>query len=69
MLSGQTSGLLRSERGLSQEKLALLSELDDMQIYRIENGKVKTTISTILALAKALQVSPKELLNFEFKTE
>ncbi len=64
---GENLKKLRNERGLSQEKLALLSELDDMQIYRIENGKVNPTISTLYTIAKALNVSPKELLDFEFE--
>lgn len=32
---------------------------------RIETGKVNTTISTLHALATALDVAPKKLLDFE----
>lgn len=57
---------LRLARKLSRETLAAYADIETMQIYRIETGKVDTTISTIYAIAKALEVSPKKLLDFEF---
>lgn len=64
---GENLKRLRRAKGLSQEKLALNSEMDYQQIYRIEHGKINTTISTILSISKALDVHPKELLDFEFE--
>lgn len=64
---GQNVKRLRNKKGLSQEKLALEMDVDYMQVYRIEHGKVNTTISTVLALARALGVPTKELLDFDFK--
>lgn len=58
---------LRLNRKLSRETLAAYADIETMQIYRIETGKVNTTISTMYAIAKALEVSPKKLLDFEFK--
>jgi transcriptional regulator with XRE-family HTH domain len=64
---GENLKRLRNAKGMSQEKLALATEVDYQQIYRIEHGKINTTISTILSIARALNVHPKELLNFDFK--
>ncbi len=63
---GENLKRLRLEKKLSQEKLALNSDIEYMQIFRIEHGKINTTISTILAIARALNVPPRELLDFEF---
>jgi len=57
---------LRTARKLSRETLAAYADIEVMQIYRIETGKVNTTLSTMYAIAKALEISPKELLDFEF---
>ncbi len=57
---------LRLARKYSRETLAAYAGIETMQVYRIETGKVNTTISTILHLAKALEVSPKKLLDFDF---
>lgn len=58
---------LRLARKLSRETLAAYADIETMQIYRIETGKVNTTISTIYAIAKALEVPPKKLLDFEYQ--
>lgn len=58
--------MLRTARKLSRETLAAYADIEVMQIYRIETGKVNTTISTLYALATALEISPKKLLDFEF---
>jgi transcriptional regulator with XRE-family HTH domain len=57
---------IRLQRKFSRETLAAYADIETMQVYRIETGKINTTISTVLALAKALDVSPKKLLDFEF---
>ena len=56
---------IRESKGLSQEKLALKSDLSQSQIYRIEKGLINTTISTALHLAENLQVSYKELFDLK----
>lgn len=58
---------LRLQRKLSRETLAAYAGIETMQVYRIETGKVNTTISTLLALSKGLEVSPKKLLDFDFE--
>lgn len=56
---------LRSEKKLSQEDLADNSEITLSQIARIETAKINPTVSTIFKIARGLEVSPKELFDFE----
>jgi hypothetical protein len=37
-----------------------------MEVYRIETGKIITTICTLLALSKGFRNTPKKLLEFKF---
>lgn len=57
---------IRAEKGISQEELAYRSELTLSQIARIETVKTNPTISTLFKLIRTLEISPKELFNFEF---
>lgn len=52
---------LRLAKGLSQEALANLADIPINQVGRIERGEVNTSISTIYALAEALEINVKEL--------
>lgn len=58
---GRNIAKIRSEKGLSQEDLAGLSDVARNYISRIENGKVSFSIPVLLRIAKALEVEPKEL--------
>ncbi|MOA65260.1 helix-turn-helix protein [compost metagenome] len=40
------------------------SDLNESNISKYENGKRDLRLSTIIALAKALKIHPKELLDF-----
>lgn len=53
---------LREERGLSQEGLGQLANLDRTFISSIEAGRRNVTLMTIHKLAKALDVEPGILL-------
>lgn len=57
---GQNLRNIRKSKKLSTEKLANMAELEMVQISRIELGKTNPKLSTIYALAKALEVSPKD---------
>ena len=46
------------------EILSYDAGMEYSQISRIELGKINTTISTLKQLADALEVEPKELLDF-----
>lgn len=63
---GENLKKLRTAKKLSREALAAEADIEVMQVYRIETGKVNTTISTVLALATALGVTPKKLMDFEY---
>lgn len=53
---------LRLERGLTQEKLADLAGMHFTAIGHIERASRSSTLETVLKLAKALQVQPRELI-------
>jgi transcriptional regulator with XRE-family HTH domain len=53
---------LRSERGLSQEGLALMSGHDRSYIGLLERGENVPTLDTLFRLAGALGVAPSALL-------
>lgn len=57
---------IRIQKGLSQEDLAYNADIPINQIGRIERGEVNTTISSILVIARALNIHHKELLNFDY---
>jgi len=57
---------LRNKSGISQENLALEADVDYQVIYRIEKGINNPTISTLLALSKAIGVHPRDFLDFDF---
>lgn len=63
---GKNLKKLRLEKKLSRETLAVYADIETMQVYRIETAKINTTICTVLALSKALEVPPKKLLDFKF---
>ena len=56
---------LRIEKKLSQEELANDAEIPINQIGRIERAEIKTSLSTIYKISKALKINPKYLFDFE----
>jgi transcriptional regulator with XRE-family HTH domain len=52
----------RKSKGISQEKLAELSDLHRTYISDLERGLRNPTLSTIVTLANALEVTASELL-------
>lgn len=61
---GERVKSIRLERGISQEQLGHLAELDRTYISGIERGVRNVGLVNIVRLAKALEVDPRELLNF-----
>lgn len=53
---------LRSEKGMSQRRFALVLELDRVTLNRIEAGKANPTMDTLARIAQGLDVSVEELL-------
>jgi len=58
---------IRSEKGLMQLELADLCGLDKQALYRIEKGNTNVTVKTLRRIAKALDVTVIDLLNFKTK--
>ena len=54
----------RKEKKLTLEALAFEAEIELSQVYRIEHGKVNPTLTTLKALAKALNIPLIELMDF-----
>lgn len=55
---------LRKERGLSQEALALLCNIDRTYVGRIENMKRNPSLEILAKLADGLNVKLSDLLDF-----
>ena len=60
---------LRKERQLSQEGFVSLAETPTSQIGLIERGERAPTILTLLMQSRALEVHPKDLLDFPIDQE
>lgn len=58
---------IRKEKGIVQEDLVERTGFDIRQIGNIERGISNTSISNLAAIAKALEVHPRELLDFDFE--
>jgi transcriptional regulator with XRE-family HTH domain len=54
---------LRNERGISQETLAHMAGINRTSVWTCENGGSDPRLSTILRLARGLDVTPGTLLD------
>ncbi|QEE49155.1 helix-turn-helix transcriptional regulator [Flavobacterium alkalisoli] len=54
---------LREQREFSQQDLADYCEIPKIQIQRIELAKINTTIKTLVKIANALGVHPRDLFS------
>jgi len=52
----------RTEKKITQEKLALLCDIDRSYLGRIERGEVNITVLKLFEIAKTLEISPTKLL-------
>jgi len=57
---------LREAKGLSFRELSYACEIDHSKISKIEKGQINITFTTILQLAKALEITPSELVLTDF---
>ena len=56
---------LRKAQKISQDQLAYESNMHRTHINRIENGKLDAGISKLRAIAKAMNISLKELIDID----
>lgn len=59
---GQVIRAKRAERGLSMEALAFMICTTYQQVQKYEKGENRVSFSTFVAIARALDVSPHDLL-------
>lgn len=59
---GQTIKHLRKEKRLTQKVLAEKADLSIDYIHDIEHGIYNPTLNVVVALAKALELKPSELI-------
>lgn len=62
---GEHIRLLRQNRGLSQEQLALRANLNTSFLGQIERGGKKPTIETLEKIVNALDITFEEFFSFE----
>lgn len=63
---GTTIKKLRESNNLSLRELSYACDIDNSKISKIEKGQINITFTTILQLAKALDISPSELFQTDF---
>ena len=63
---GQKFKKLLDSKKKTPEEVAAHGNIETKQIYRVINGEHAATLSVIYALAKGLDVPPKELFDFIF---
>ena len=59
---GQAVRTARTERGIAQEELAILAEIERSHMGKIERGEHMPTLALILKISTALQISAANLM-------
>ena len=54
----------RTQKDLSYRQLAQRCDIDHSNISKIEKGEINIRLSTILELAKGLEIQPQKLFDF-----
>lgn len=60
---GENIRLLRKQRGLSQEQLALRAEINASYMGQVERGQKNPTIDVLSKIATALQIPIEQVVN------
>lgn len=64
ILLGKRIKMLRNEKKISQAQLSFEADIQISQISRIERGLINTTVLNLNTIAKILEISLNELLDF-----
>jgi transcriptional regulator with XRE-family HTH domain len=59
---GQNIAQIRKERGLTQEDLCGMAEIDRSYLSEIENGKMNMTIKSLVMIAKSLKCDLSDII-------
>lgn len=62
---GERVRQLRLEKGLTMEQLAANANIEYKQLSQVERGKTNATISTIYAIAKALDTTMSRITDIK----
>lgn len=57
---------LRKEKGLSMAEMALACDMERAQVFKLSKNGLNLTASTLLQVAKGLDVPVSELFNFKY---
>ena len=60
---GEAIRRIRQAKGLSQERLALLSDVDRSYLGRVERGDNNAALLTLVRIASALEVTVAEIMS------
>lgn len=60
---------IREQHKLSLSQLSFMAELTKETLYRIENGKHRPRLDSLISIAKALEIPMSELMNFEIQIQ
>ena len=60
---------IREKKGLSQEQLAANCDVDRGKISKIENATANHYVTTLIEIAKGLNIEPRKLLDVDFDFE
>jgi transcriptional regulator with XRE-family HTH domain len=63
---GENLQNLITKNGKDVITIASLGNIEQKQVYRVLNGEHGASLKTIIALAKGLEIHPKELFDFQF---
>lgn len=61
-ITGQVIGMLRTERGMSQELLSGLAGIERSHLGKIENGYKNASVDTLWRIAEALDLKLSTLI-------
>ena len=61
-ITGQVIGILRTQRGMSQEVLSGLAGIARSHLAMIENGRKHANVETLWRIAQALDIRLSELI-------
>ncbi|MDV3578328.1 transcriptional regulator [Elizabethkingia anophelis] len=59
----------RAKNNQTLDDIEFITGIDSSDLSKYEQGKINLTIRTLLKLCQALNISPRELFDFEFDME